>query len=483
MSSNPLAHLTPLELARLSPAGFAQYASGGEWQLAKHLTYLNSLLMQMAQRRIRRLMVSMPPRHGKSELLSKYLPTWVTGALRQKVIFTAYSADFASEFGVYARDLMTEHGPKVFDTKVRSTMSYASHWETESGGVMYTVGAGGAITGRGCDWLIIDDPVKNDEEANSAAMRAKTLSWFRSTARTRLEPNAVIIIVMTRWHDEDLIGSLLRSNPDQWTVVRFPAIAEGPDILGRQAGDPLWPERWPMSEYLALRNEMEPHEWESLYQQNPVILGGNKVKTDWWQYYQHTAPPKFDRTYIVWDAATSAKESSDYSVAAVISAGPDGLYWREVIRRRVEFPELVKWAHSLNAKYPRALNVVEDASAGRALIQVLREETKYPVVPQTVHTDKLTRLNNVMHYIEGGKCHLPEGAPWLRDFLDEHNRFPATTYKDQVDTTSLALKYVMESSSEYLLPKRKHLERDTPAFYLPDRATYRDLLDPNTLEV
>ena len=242
MTSSPL---SPIELARVSPAGFARYASGGDWKLTKHLVYLNTQLLRLATREIKRLIVSIPPRHGKSELISKYLSAWIAGALRQKVIFTAYSSDFAQEWGVYARDIIAEHGETVFNTKIRSSMSHASHWETTHGGVMYTVGAGGAITGRGCDWLIIDDPIKNDEEANSPTIRRNTVDWFRTTARTRLEPNAVIIIIMARWHSEDLVGTLLEQNPEPWTVLNFPAIAEEADVLGRNPGDPLWPERWP----------------------------------------------------------------------------------------------------------------------------------------------------------------------------------------------------------------------------------------------
>ena len=455
--------LTALELARLSPAGFAEYASGGAWKISKHLAYLNNILLQVATRRITRLIVSMPPRHGKSELISKYLPAWIIGALQQKVIFTAYSSEFASEYGVYARDLILEWGERVFGTKVRSSMAYAAHWETVDGGVMYTVGAGGAITGRGCDWLIIDDPVKNDEEAESATIRAKTAAWFRGTAYTRLEPNAVVIIVMTRWHDEDLVGTLLRTGAgagtggagggDQgWTVVKLPALAEAGDPIGRAEGEALWPERWPVGALNERRALLTPYQWSAMYQQSPVIVGGNKIQSDWWRYWTLGGgldDGEVEATVIGWDAATTTREGSSYSCAAVWSKCKDGYYLREVWRDRVEFPDLCKWAHILNERYPGALNIVEDASSGRPLIQVLRAETRYPVFAQTVHVDKVSRLNVVINLIAGGRCFIPryeDGTvpTWLIDWLDEHNRFPSTTYKDQVDTTSLVLKFFMD---------------------------------------
>ena len=470
--------LSDLELAPLSPAGFAIYASGGQWRIARHLAYLNDILLKVATRKIRRLMVCMPPRHGKSELISKYLPAWITGFLREKVIFTAYSSDFASEYGVYARDLIHEHGETVFGTKIRPSMSYASHWETTNGGVMYTVGAGGAITGRGCDWLIIDDPVKNDEEADSATIRAKTASWFRTTAFTRLEPNAVIIIVMTRWHDEDLIGTLLRANPDLWTVVRFPAIAEEEDVLGRKPGDVLWPERWGRAEYAEREAELEPHQWSAMYQQNPVLLSGNRIQREWWQYYDEVPPIR--GIVVAWDTASSTKHGSAYSCAAVWASTDTGYYLLEVRRGRVKFPQLRQWADDLSRDYPNCMHVIEDASTGRPLIDVLRAETKYNVFEQRVHTDKVARLNTVMNIIAGGRCFLPRSAPWLEAFLDEHHRFPATTYKDQVDTTSLALRHFMNG---WLVDSLPELTERGPLWYTENNTNYRDILSVYDLGV
>ena len=430
-----------LELARLSPAGFAMYASHGEWKIAKHLAYLNEKLLDLAQRKIRRLIISMPPRHGKSELVSKYLPAWVVGALREKVILTSYEANFAGDWGEAALNLFREHGETVFNSKVRPAIANKTHWETTDGGVMYTSGVGGPLTGKGCHWLIIDDPIKGDEDADSPTIRNNADKWFRSTAFTRLEPQGVVIIMMTRWHEDDIVGRRLKEEADSWTVVNFPALAEEHDILGREPGDALWPERFNVEDLKTIRSTQGPRWWYAMYQQNPQIEGGNKIQTSWWNYYDDP-PSDFNRIAVSWDTAWGTKEHNAFSVAAVWGATKNGYYLLELRRARVEYPDLVEWAHYFSAKYPNCIHVVEDAASGTALQQTLRRETTYPVHPVRVHTDKTSRLNEVIANIEAGRCWLPKRAPWLHEFLEEHQRFPGITNKDQVDSTSLVLKYL-----------------------------------------
>ena len=438
--------LSEVDLARLSPAGYAMYASGGQWKIAKHLAYLNRHLLLAARRDIKRLMISMPPRHGKSELVSKYLPGWVMGALKEKVILTSYEAKFAAQWGTFARNLYNEHGETVFGSKLNPDFTHAEHWQTTEGGVMYTAGVGGPLTGKGCDWLIIDDPIKNYEEAMSATIRMNTAEWFRSTAYTRLEPNGVVVLMMTRWHEEDLCGVLLDEQPEKWTVIEFPAIAEEHDVLGRQPGDALWPERWPVAELHEIESTLRDQWWNALYRQKPTSKGGNKIKGEWWQRYE-TLPP-FERVVISWDTASVAKKGNAFSVAAVWGVGKLGYYLIEVRRGRVEFPELLKWAKELGEQYPGCLNIIEDASTGTPLSQMLISTTRLNVLEVTVHKDKEARLNTVLNMIEGRRCFLPVSAPWLHDFEQEHKRFPGTTFKDQVDTTSMVLAWFRETYNQ-----------------------------------
>ena len=431
-----------LQVAMLSPAGFAMYASNGEWKPAKHLALLNEKLMDMATRKIKRLVVSMPPRHGKSELISKYLPAWIAGALREKVIITSYEADFASEWCVKARELVQEYGQSVFDCKIKDTVNKVDHWETTKGGVMYSAGVGGPLTGKGAQWIIIDDPIKNNEEANSAAAREKADDWFKSTVYTRLEPDAVIIIMMTRWHEDDLIGRRLEQEPDEWEIIDFPAIAFEEDALGRKPGEALWPERFDVPVLKKIEETLGQRWFSAMYQQRPVTGSGNKILHEWWNWYDEP-PTQFERIVVSWDTAWGIKERNDYSVSAVWGATKNGYYLLEVLRDRVEFPTLLDWAHDFSSRYLNCLHLVEDAVSGTPLTQMLRRDTDYPVKPQRVSVDKEARLNAVIHMIEAGLCHLPTKAPWLQEFLDEHRRFPGSR-KDQVDTTSLVLAHFGE---------------------------------------
>ena len=177
-----------------------------------------------------------------------------------------------------------------------------------------------------------------------------------------------------------------------------------------------------------------------MYQQSPTIEGGNKIQSDWWQYY--TKPPnQFERIIVGWDTAWSAKTSSDYSVAAVWGITKSGYYLIELQRDRVEFPKLVEWAHNISERFPGCIHLIEDAASGRPLYDTLRLETRYPVHAQKVQTDKVARLNDIISNIQEGRCYLPQKSDWLHDFLDEHRKFPTVRNDDQVDTTSLVLKY------------------------------------------
>ena len=437
------------ELARSTPAGFAMYCSKGEWEIARHLALFNELMLKVAAREIRHLIISCPPRHGKSQFFSRYGPPWIVGALGEKVILTSYEARFAASWGAYGRDIISEFGPELFDIKLNPSHVHAEHWETTHGGIMYTSGVGGPLTGKGCDWLIIDDPVKNREESMSATIRENTLDWYRSTAYSRVEAGGVVILMMTRWHEEDLAGVLAAEEPDLWTVINLPAIAEENDPLGRAEGEALWPELWPVPELMLKKRTAQDYWWSALYQQRPTVRGGNKIQSDWWKFYDEHELPAHERLVITWDTASTVKKNSAYSVAAVWQQSRNGFHVIELKRDRVEFPELLKWALDLGERYPNALHLVEDASTGIPLQQMLRSETRLPVKAVKVHVDKVARLNEVIHVIEGGRVHLPKHAPWLHDFLEEHRRFPATTYKDQVDSTTLALKHFIGGGTRF----------------------------------
>ncbi|MCA9247351.1 MAG: terminase family protein [Planctomycetales bacterium] len=238
----------------------------------KHLKLLDDHLVALANRDIKRLLVMMPPRHGKSVLISQFFPAWYLGVNPDhRVILASYEASFAAGWGRKTRDLLHEFGADQFQVQVRTDSSAAHHWNLRGRfGGMTTAGVGGPITGRGADLLIVDDPVKNAEQALSETYRDKTWEWWTSTAFTRLEPDAVAVVVQTRWHDDDLVGRIeKRQAEEDWRVLRLPALSDGADELGRTAGEALWPERFPTERLAAIQRSLPLHWWESIYQQRP----------------------------------------------------------------------------------------------------------------------------------------------------------------------------------------------------------------------
>lgn len=221
--------------ARMSPANFAQLASNGKWMPASHLMLINQLLVWLDQRAIDRLVITLAPRMGKSELISKYFPAWTIGRKpNDDYILASYEADFAAEWGRKVRDILVEHGQRFFGVKLRQDSKAADHWRIENAaGGMQTCGVGGPLTGKGADILAIDDPFKNMEEANSDTIRAKKMDWFRTAAYTRLSPTAAMIMVATRWHEGDITGVVLdemKDGGDQWTYLHLPALHEGKEV-------------------------------------------------------------------------------------------------------------------------------------------------------------------------------------------------------------------------------------------------------------
>ncbi len=401
--------------------------------------------MDVAARRTKRLIVTEPPRHGKSLLISQYFPVWYLGNFPEhRIILTSYEADFASGWGRRARDILEEHGGGLFGINVRQDSSAANRWDLAGhDGGMVTAGAGGPVTGKGGNCILIDDPFKNAQEANSETIRDRVWEWYQSTLYTRLEPDGVLIIIMTRWHEDDLVGRLL--NPDygpveDWDIINLPAFAEDVDPLGREVGEPLWPERYGKAELLRIKDTVGNYWWNALYQQRPAPPEGNVIQRGWWQYYRQ-APSRFDEVIQSWDMAFKDKETSDFVVGQVWGRKGADKYLLDQVRGRMDFPSTVRAVESLSAKWPQArAKLVEDTANGPAVIATLKR-TVSGLIPVNPEGGKMARLQAVSPDIEAGNVYIPEPsiASWIHDYVEEFAAFPNGANDDQVDSTSQAL--------------------------------------------
>ena len=331
-------------LARHSPAGLAWLASRGAWIPARHLRLLNRYLLDLAHGRIKRLMVMLPPRHGKSELSSHYFPAWFLGTFPYKRIMLASHGDrFAKSWGRKVRDVLKEWGGPLWGVKLRRDSGAIDEFDLADvpgfAGGMKTAGIGGDFTGRGCDGLIIDDATKNAEQAESATWQERLWEWWRGTARTRLHPGGWVLMIQTRWTRKDLPGRIQENRPDDWTVLRLPAIAEDHDPLGRQPGEALWPEQWPLAELRDTELELGPKWWDAEYQQNPHPEGGTEWPAEWFGpgIYFDEWPTDLSWKVMALDPSKGARDDAgDYSAWTVLGEkrGADELYAECDLERR-----------------------------------------------------------------------------------------------------------------------------------------------------
>lgn len=380
----------------------------------------------------------MPPRHGKSLTVSETFPAWFLGKFPQKsVIATSYGAELALEFGRKVRNnVACPMHRRIFpDSKISPDSAAANRFALTARGNYRAVGAGGSLTGKGAHLLVIDDPIKEPSEAFSAVQRGNLQLWYTSVAYSRLEPDAAVVLVLTRWHQDDLAGWLLREHAAEgWQVVSFPALANEGDLLGRAEGEALWPERYNREYLLGVRAQQGSTLFTSQYQQEPTLAEGAIFKRSWWHYYTaEMVPKRFSRVILSLDTAQKTGAQNDYSAGVVIGATGNSYFVLDLWRERVEYPDLKKRVVGLCAKWRPSLVLIEDKASGISLIQTLKKETGLPIKGIPVDRDKISRASGVTGHIESGLVYLPKDADWLDDFLDELSGFPASAHDDITD--------------------------------------------------
>jgi predicted phage terminase large subunit-like protein len=396
----------------------------------------------------KRLIINMPPRHTKSEFASYLLPAWFLGKFpSKKVIQTSNTGELAVGFGRKVRNLVdSEVYHDIFpELTLQADSKAAGRWNTSKGGDYFAIGVGGTVTGKGADVLIIDDPHSEQEAAMAASnpeVYDKVYEWYTSGPRQRLQPNAAIVIVMTRWAQRDLTGQVLKSAAqragEDWEVIEFPAILP--------SGTPLWPEFWPVQELEALRAELPNSKWQAQYQQNPVGNESAIVKRDWWKWWEKDDPPHCDYVLQTWDTAFEKNQRADYSAGTtwgIFNLDEDNnapnIILLNTYKKRVEYPDLKKDVLREYNEYEPDGVLIEKKASGAPLIYELRA-MGIPVQEFTPGKgqDKIARLNAVSDIIASGKVWIPR-TRWAEELVDEIASFPSGEHDDLVDATTLAL--------------------------------------------
>lgn len=418
---------------------------------------VESAVLDLIGRKYRFLIVEMPPRHGKSELISKHVPAWYLGLKPQdRVILASYEAGFARGWGRRSRDLLASYG-HLFGVTVREDVFAQDEWELTAGGGMITAGVGGAVTGRGGNLIIVDDPVKNAEEALSEAQRAKVWDWWQSTLYTRLEPNGVMIIMQTRWHQDDLAGKALAESGVDWRRVSLPALAELDDPLGRAPNEALWPARYSAKELLQTKEAIGAHWWAAQYQQQPVPIGNTLYQRAWagsWSLKNGVltlarageAQPRYVPLagcvkFGMMDLAASTKQTADYTVLSSWLMTPArDLILLDVDRKRLTAPEQIPMIRKALETWRLSFVGIESTAYQLSLVQHALA-AGLPVKAIRADRDKLARALTGSAYMESGKLFFPKWTNWLPDFEAELYAFPTAAHDDQTDTVGMAAIY------------------------------------------
>jgi len=402
---------------------------------------------RVASGKLKRLIINMPPRHTKSEFASFLLPAWFLGKFpEKKIIQTAHTAELATGFGRKVRNLVqSEPYQKVFQTELSSDSKAAGRWNTSKGGDYFAIGVGGAVTGKGADILIIDDPHSEQEaKQNNPAVYDGVYEWYTSGPRQRLQPGGAIIIVMTRWAKRDLTGQILKKSGqdgvDQWEVIEFPAIMP--------SGNPLWPGFWKKEELEAIRAEIPVAKWEAQYQQNPTSEEGAIVKREMWKRWDKNDPPPCEYVIQSWDTAFEKSNRADFSACTTwgVFKHPDqkgreraNIILLDAVKERLEFPELKAKAKELYTYWEPDGLIIEKRASGAPLIHELRQMG----IPLSEYTpskgnDKIARVNAISDLFASGIVWAPY-TRWADEVIEEMASFPNGDHDDLVDSSSQAL--------------------------------------------
>jgi predicted phage terminase large subunit-like protein len=468
MSRRVVGRLKPAQYDALLRADFAAFAERAfhtlypktEFLMNWHLRVVAARLAAVRLGHVRRLMINLPPRHLKSLLASVAFPAWILGHMPSaEVLCVSYAQELADKWSRDCRRIVMSRWYRwLFPTRLARVPQAMAEFETTAQGRRISTSVGGVLTGRGADLIVIDDPLQPDD-ALSEARRQAANEWYDHTLYSRLNDKArsAIVLVMHRLHEDDLAGHVLAQ--EDWDVVRFPAIAEtderhriktlrGPVVFSRRRGEALHPAREPPAMLEAIRRTVGEYNFAGQYQQAPAPLGGGMVKPVWFKrYLPEELPAAFERVVQSWDTANKASELADFSVCTSWGIVGPRLYLLDVLRARLEYPDLKRAVRAHHLRWRPDVVLIEDRASGTQLIQELVTDglhavTRYP------QADKVMRMHAQTATIENGFVHLPQTAPWLAEYLHELVVFPNGRHDDQVDSTAQFLDWFKMSGRE-----------------------------------
>jgi len=417
-----------------------------EFVEGSHHRHIAKKFNDLASGKINRLIINMPPRHTKSEFASFLLPAWMVGRNpKLKIIQATHTGELAVRFGRKAKTLIdSDEYHKIFETRLREDSQAAGRWETAQGGEYFAAGVGGAITGRGADLLIIDDP-HSEQDAMSATAMESAYEWYTSGPRQRLQPGGKIIVVMTRWSTKDLTGKLLahqkEAKSDKWDVVEFPALLD----TGTKKERPVWPEYWKMSELEIVKATLPVGKWNAQWMQQPTSEEGAIIKREWWRRWKHDWIPDLHHVIQSYDTAFLKKETADFSAITTWGvfypdndSGPN-LMLLDSVKERLEFPELRRKALEQYKYWNPETVIIEGKASGMPLTYELRQ-MNIPVVNFTPSrgNDKHARVNTCAPLFESGMIWAPE-QNFADEVIEECAAFPHGDHDDLVDSTTQAV--------------------------------------------
>ena len=422
-----------------------------DYIVGRHHKILAQLLMEIAEGKKDRICVNIPPRHGKSQLVSIYFPAWFIGRYpNKKVMMVSHTTDLAVDFGRKVRNIIdTDEYREIFTTvTLASDSKSAGRWNTAVGGEYYACGIGSALAGRGADLLLVDDPHSEQDVLNgNFDVFTRAYEWFTYGARTRLMPGGRVAIIQTRWHLDDLTGRVVKDmtqneEADQYELVEFPAILENED------GEPraLWPEFFTIEALLRTKASMPLFQWNSQYQQQPTAEEAAVVKREYWNIWEPEHPPACEYIIMSLDAAAEQHNRADFTALTTWGVflneetNMQNIILLNSIKQRMEFPELKELALQEWKDWEPDSFIVEKKSAGTQLYQELRR-MGIPVSEFTPHRgtgDKMARLNSVADIVKSGLVWVPQ-TRWAEEVVEEIAGFPFMSHDDLVDSTVMAL--------------------------------------------